>query len=955
MNAFLKNVTAGVAVTVLLLSCVRSVPEPEHLSEPRRIAVQCRVDVARSSLAAAEDAVLNINVYAYRDSVLERSAYAEDGSVTLDLLDGEDYRLYSLVNTGPVSLPGHLRDLAAFRLDVDPTFSGTGLPMSGAEPEQRISAGSGPLILHPVRLAARVVLKWDKRLSLCDFRPQSIRIRQAACDLLPFASSGKALRVGPGDAATAADLSALQADEPCVLFLPENCRGVLLPANTDPWKKVPACLDAAEAGLCSYLELEGTWTTEGATAPLCLRFCLGADNCRDFNVRRGTSHELLLSLTDEGTLQCSWKVEMGPLSEGRTLRFGTSSAVVWQGGAETEIPVVSTPESLSWEIEAEDPVAAEAAGLNWRVQGARLLISSLYTGTGMPAARLRLRSWDGFLTDFLDVSVRYEPDSFTDYVWEAPRYLMEWGSISFPSATQASPVRFLAAGSEWAVGDPRQEPQTAYDAESGVRYWFIPDENRVYLRLERAGLPPASVRMSRGAQARTLTVPSPRIATFPRSDMLLYEAGDSSYDEDRNEYYDRVMYLSLEGGDGSPLDLSRFAVPDPCLRAEGLAEDDGHRFRDVVDCYCSGLCVESAEAGSDFDEDCAWFGGAYHSASSLGYACCRANNALGILYFYGLDTGGADLRTLSWRIRSDRTAMPSSVLSVQAAFPAQRHLGSCYNYQLAPGDLNKTVTILDFTDGARFLPPSGDIAWDVSHAHVTPSLPIRDSYQFPRHDRYSAAVSLAADRLSFRPAELGYYPSCGAFVLSGSVTNPHSGRVITGVYTLDIVLWLSVGASVAFVRDPISLNDYITCGFAPFCTLSDPSHAGYWEDFPASIPVRARDSARTRCLIEVPENPAERSLVVQGSFPGPGASFQARCYSLLGFESRYFSFDFFADGVVSSSLDITRDTTGELARYADGSAGYYHLVRQQDLNNLSRTDAYGLENQVVEAAYGLWE
>ncbi len=39
--------------------------------------------------------------------------------------------------------------------------------------------------------------------------------------------------------------------------------------------------------------------------------------------------------------------------------------------------------------------------------------------------------------------------------------------------------------------------------------------------------------------------------------------------------------------------------------------------------------------------------------------------------------------------------------------------------------------------------------------------------------------------------------------------------------------------------------------------------------------------------------------------------------------------------------------------YADGRKGYYHLVRQYDLNNIAAV-AYkkGLDNYLIEAAYG---
>ena len=545
-----------------------------------------------------------------------------------------------------------------------------------------------------------------------------------------------------------------------------------------------------------------------------------------------------MGLSDEGTLLCNWKVERGTLTDGRTLRFPESSLTLWQGASEVAVPLSCDPPDLDWHVEVEAGGQTDA-GLSWRRVGNTLYLSSRYAGLDTPQATLVLRSWDGFLSDRLEVTVRYVPGDFSRYNWDPPTYWMEFGSISFPDVAEEGAVRFRCGDTDWLVGGSDTVPRMAYDAGSGVRFYFHPAGNRVYLRYEQPGLAPASIRLSRGQQERILSVPPPRTSSFAPVDPVLLETGDRYYNEENGRTYDAVLRLSLCGDDGADLDLSRFAVPEAWLAAKGAEHDAAARYGDVVEAFCEGLDVQSPDSGGIWCTEGAspWYGFYYESAGASRYACCTANNALGVFYFYGLNAGGADRKTLPWRICSDSLTMEERTMTIIAAFPAQRHLGTIVNYQLAPGSLRRLYTPIDFTDGGRYdAPTAGDVSWDVMHARIDPSLPVPSSISFPRSDAYSTGMSVGSERISFDPVSSGSYPSCGAFVLTGTGRNPHSGRVMTGLYTLDVVLYLSVGASVAFMRDPRTLNDYIAVCFVPFCELSDSAHAGYWENL-RSIPT----------------------------------------------------------------------------------------------------------------------
>lgn len=152
------------------------------------------------------------------------------------------------------------------------------------------------------------------------FSVTGVTLRQAALRLPAFGSwkADSVSSIGyeyPGAAAL------LNRGDTVSCIVPENLQGRLLPYNRNPWNKVPENIGGGE--LCTYLEVTGDYSSDWCDIyDLRYRCFLGRDNCTDFNIERGTAHQLTLKLSDSAArLAESWKVSRGYVNDKRSVRF----------------------------------------------------------------------------------------------------------------------------------------------------------------------------------------------------------------------------------------------------------------------------------------------------------------------------------------------------------------------------------------------------------------------------------------------------------------------------------------------------------------------------------------------------------------------------------------------------------------------------------------------------------
>ena len=267
------------------------------------------------SMYIVDDSVISdINILAYRDGLLCGQLYSayDGGALGMTLVLGHEYNIYALANTGAAfDAPPQESGLGSCSISVDYDAIGSaGIPMSGSETFCPVRAGDS-VALPMKRLFAKLVFDAERSPGGgAEFAFTAVAVRQAAARIFPFAKKSRALStsdVSDGDCLDAADISAVNAGEAAVFYIPENMQGTLLEDNDDPWKKIPSKI-GSDSNLCTYLEVRSDFSGYSETGSVTFRFYLGGDNCTNFDIQRNTSyHVTLLPGEDPGSIS-SWKV-----------------------------------------------------------------------------------------------------------------------------------------------------------------------------------------------------------------------------------------------------------------------------------------------------------------------------------------------------------------------------------------------------------------------------------------------------------------------------------------------------------------------------------------------------------------------------------------------------------------------------------------------------------------------
>ena len=935
MRQLTTIITVLAALAALACEPLEQCPASEALPEGK-VCVSIRASQkTKSALQVSETAVSNINVYAYRGGQLEVESYAEDDEVNLLLVKNAEYRIYALANCGELHGPALESDLGSVSL------TPSDMVMCLREGRQITAVASQtPLELPLTRLFARYILQLDNNLEQCDYRITSVEVRQQAAAVRPFAAASAAASTTDGDFATAADLAALNNGQGAVFYIPENCQGVLLPGNSDPWAKVPSNIPAAKRALCTYLHIEGEWTTGGASADLSFNLMLGADNCTDFNVTRNTSVTVTLSLSDSGTCRSNWKVDMDNLDDDRVLAFANTQQVVMQENGWTQIPLTVSPPDLSYTATLTGP---EEPVMEAKVENGRVYVRGLYTGDLYPTSTLTVTSWDGRVTSSILLTLSYEVGGFTNYSYFRPDHPGQYGYFQLRNVSESDPVVVETDGWSTRIGgfkSPGDNVEYYFNSQKHVEVYVAHNERMVYVRMLQAAGGSTYVQMTQHHTRTKIIMNSAVNPGLAIDDALVSEAGNRKYYQAHSLYYDTMSPVYLLGKNGARLDLEPFKIPGPLLAYKNKTTSQQDRLSDFLDLYGEpqvsgggvnyGYVIETI-AGSDCED-----------VAQSGY--------LAKVYLYGQNDYGA--ANPSYPISASVTMASGTVLGASGtitgkpAFPSQRNLGSVYNYQLAPGELWSSSAPIDFTAGGEFLDPTFNCTWSIVHIDGslldTPSA----AFQAGSSDKYSEGASISGSSFTFAPISSGVFPACGPLGLKGTVTNPHSGRSYTGYYTLSLLLYVSVGCSVIFANSKMYVN------YKPFCEYSfqNDCYQVWKTGFPAGIKARCENTSSTHDIWL-----ARFTTFGNLSFEDVACpdSIQNLIQTVSSDMSR-FRFCFTKEGLNCDSMLLdssAEELSGDRGWNVDGRVGYYHLVRQYDVGNLQSGKYNGLENYILEAAY----
>ena len=313
------SVTARLlAISAIITSCYSVLPEEPDTPLQDSCSSRLRLQITgntRSSISPDEYLAEDICMMAYREddgrlAAIQTGKTAED--IDIELNSGT-YSIYVTANMGAFDAPAEESEIgtASYPINSFAEF-GDALPMCW-KGKAEIKTGETTIVHATLsRLVSRISFKVETGI-LEGLEIASIRLCQGASILRPFMEGGSRILSSDetlnGDHATEEDIAGLMDGESICFYAVENCQGVLLPYNTDPWTKVPDNIgDKAE--LCTYVEMKGRWNDDADyEGYITYRFYLGEDATCSFDIRRNSLHNLTLYLEEESLDRISWKID----------------------------------------------------------------------------------------------------------------------------------------------------------------------------------------------------------------------------------------------------------------------------------------------------------------------------------------------------------------------------------------------------------------------------------------------------------------------------------------------------------------------------------------------------------------------------------------------------------------------------------------------------------------------
>lgn len=907
------GIFAAFCAVLLCAGCVQELrnPDSEAVSGTSRVdivlyagggAAQVKSAVGDGIVSDVPASDINIMVYD-SNGRLFRSLYSKTASdLSVEVFAGDAYEIFAFANAGRFTAPVEMSGLQDLRYEIR---SIAGLSASGALPMcGRVSlAPSAPhekILVTMKRMVSEIVLNFTPDPGL-EVELVSVECVNVPMDMTPCREGSVPELRGDGDYATGDDMQCLMSGENVRLYMLED-------ASSDNDTPVSAGVPGSGElpGHLAYVDLKGHVRNSAGlvSADVDYRLVL------DWKIIRNCRYTVNFTATEDGIHEDSYRVEVTDAE----LEMSRNRIALPVGGTDRiEVPVMEYTDVV-FTSDSPDVVTVDASGN----------VSGLAEGTA--SVTVECPSLGASAYCIVEV---YEYEAFTDYSLKTSEYARAWGTLSLPTASADNPVYVTFCGETVAVG-PDIEGGREYVHVSGGSHaiYYAPSAGRTTVYIwNGSALGQSELRAVQGREAVNIVLdnrkyPRYMFQSYDRNSIELMENGRTGYFE---------LYLSDD--DNRYLTLGQFMIPDALGK---VMDQPVHEefFWDYMDCLellsdCGHeefLKVKFMATGWEDNESYLYRG----EMSLLKYDDTVPDEF--VITFHN------DARGFSGKM-SDTDV----TVSISRTFNGQGHLGERYNYQLAPGDLQSDRIYLDFPvpsyadwEIRRFEPeaedePMEDI-WSRSYGTYT-SL-IGDPAREAGTGRYYLPLS-APERLG-----TDEFFANGSYILRGSVTNPSSGQVIHGYYTLDIILYVSILSEVEVEQTGLN-SSRVYRGYVPLSIWSRKQYADFWSNM-YSVPLHDHATGQRRYANGLQYEYGPDYFDIPESINDPQASYAATIRALDSMFTRGTGdFDFYdPSGARVDELKIDRSNY----RAAD-AFGYYHFVRQYD----SGPD---IENYLIEAYYG---
>lgn len=423
-----------------------------------------------------------------------------------------------------------------------------------------------------------------------------------------------------------------------------------------------------------------------------------------------------------------------------------------------------------------------------------------------------------------------------EYILDAPEYAGEWGTVVFPEATAEDPVTVEWDGETLQIPSPTAAHIGDPDYDAPNLMVYVPQTgNTLHFCFGTRIKSYTDFTVVSGIRRQTISVslrPYPKWSLYidDGEQDFIDEGGTAKVSEDG--YALQCWFYLRDSETDELVHNTVFYMPEQ-VRAylDGFRkcpDRNSHVYWYYdIDAYIS----DSDKARIEID----WSQKPALDSYNESYVF------VGNLYGIAADGDSSSWTTMRC-VQNYLSGATDYDVEVIPAFPGQRHLGAVYNYSMALGNLqnDRSVIAIDPMTSSR---ATWKIGWGKRYEEGDSGL--NDGAVFDIADGSLVSVSAGSGSMVIKYGEPERFSDIadiagGTYHIRGTVTNPKTGRKISGDYSVDIICYLVAGADVRFYRGDgydLPSGTYMDFSYVPVMERYGNTDDESYHDICATLPV----------------------------------------------------------------------------------------------------------------------
>lgn len=423
-----------------------------------------------------------------------------------------------------------------------------------------------------------------------------------------------------------------------------------------------------------------------------------------------------------------------------------------------------------------------------------------------------------------------------EYILDAPEYAGEWGTVVFPEATAEDPVTVEWDGETLQIPSPTAAHIGDPDYDAPNLMVYVPQTgNTLHFCFGTRIKSYTDFTVVSGIRRQTISV---SLRPYPKWSLYI--------DDGEQDFIDEGGTAKVSE-DGYALQCW-FYLRDS--ETDELVHNTVFYMPEQVRAYLDGFrkCPDrNSHVYWYYDID-AYISDSDKARIEIDWSQKPALDSYNESYFFVGNLYGiaADGDSSSWTtmrcVQNYLSGATDYDVEVIPAFPGQRHLGAVYNYSMALGNLqnDRSVIAIDPMTSSR---ATWKIGWGKRYEEGDSGL--NDGAVFDIADGSLVSVSAGSGSMVIKYGEPERFSDIadiagGTYHIRGTVTNPKTGRKISGDYSVDIICYLVAGADVRFYRGDgydLPSGTYMDFSYVPVMERYGNTDDESYHDICATLPV----------------------------------------------------------------------------------------------------------------------